>query len=153
MAKDRPIAEAEVQCQRTSSAIVSYTADSNDEAEGKPRSGLFTTLPQVDVDKDTSNPDLESICFTVAIAPDACFMFVNWRELWSNGAVYWHTSILDHYSLQYGLDATIEKFQPHISNIVDWGLGERATKIYEQARPMTKRKTGRDDDMPVIKDY
>lgn len=64
--------------------------------------------------------------------------------------MYWHTSVLDQYSLQHGLDTTTERFQRDISNIVDWGLGERATKIYGQARAMAKRKTGRDDDLPVI---
>lgn len=64
--------------------------------------------------------------------------------------MYWHTSVLDQYSLQHGLDAATERFQRHISNIVDWGVGERALKIYRQAQAMVKRKTGRDDDLPDI---
>ena len=64
--------------------------------------------------------------------------------------MYWHTSVLHQYSLQYGLEESTERFQRHISNIVDWGLGERATKIYEQARAIAKRETGKDDDLPII---
>lgn len=130
--------------------MVSYTADWNDEAEGKARSKPLTTLSQVDVDNDISLSDPDSFCFTVAISPNSCFMFVNWRELWSNGVVYWHTSVLNQYSLQYGLDAATERFQRHISNVVDWGVGERALKIYRQAQTIVKRKTGKDDALPDI---
>lgn len=75
-------------------------------------------------------------------------MFVNWRELWSNGAVHWHTSLLEQYSFEYGMDKLTEAFQRHISNIIDWGVGERAEKIYGQAQAMAKRKVGHDVDLP-----
>ena len=65
--------------------------------------------------------------------------------------MYWHTSVLDQYSLQYGLDASTERLQRHISNVVDWGLGERACKIYQQARTVVKRRVGNNDRPPVIK--
>ena len=77
-------------------------------------------------------------------------MYVNWREIWSNGAVFWHTNVLDQYSLEYGLQSTVERFQQHVSNIVDWGVGERAAKIYEQTGALVKRKVGTDDGLPPI---
>lgn len=148
--KDRPIAEAQIQCQRTGSAIVAYSADWTDVVNGKARAETLTSLPEVDMEKETSSPDQTSFCFTIAIAPNCCFMYVNWREVWSNGAVFWHTNVLDQYSLEYGMKPAVEKFQRHISNIVDWGIGERAAKIYEQTRALSKRKTGKDNDLPPI---
>ena len=148
--KDRPIAEAQLQCQRAGSAMVAYSADWNAEADGKARSNTPAILPEVDIDNETSTPDQDSFCFSVAIAPNCCPLYVNWREVWSNGAVFWHTNILHMYTFEYGMKHTVEQFQRHISNIVDWGLGERAAKIYEQAQAVCKRKTGNDDDLPPI---
>ena len=65
--------------------------------------------------------------------------------------MFWHTNILDQYTLEYGMRSAVERFQRHVSNIVDWGLGERAVKIYEQAQAVSKRKTGKDDDLPEIR--
>ena len=148
--KDRPIAEAQVQCQRTGSAIVAYCADWTDEVNNKACSKPLTILPEVDIDKETSTPDHGSFCFTIAIGPNCCKMYVNWREIWSNGAVFWHTNVLDQYSLEYGLQSTVERFQQHVSNIVDWGVGERAAKIYEQTGALVKRKVGTHDGLPTI---
>ena len=148
--KDRPIAEAQVQCQRTGSALVAYYADWTDEVNNKARSKPPTTLPEVDIKKETSTPDHCSFCFTIAIAPNCCTMYVNWREVWSNGAVFWHTNVLAQYSLEYGLKETVERFQRHISNIVDWGVRERAANIYEQVDAVVKRKVGTNDALPPI---
>ena len=148
--KDRPIAEAQVQCQRTGSALVAYYVDWTDEVNDKARSKPLTTLPEVDIETETSTPDHDSFCFTIAIAPNCCKMHVNWREVWSNGAVFWHTNVLEQYALEYGLKSTVEKFQQHISNIIDWGVGERAAKIYEQMGALVKRKVETDDVLPPI---
>ena len=43
------------------------------------------------------------------------------------------------------------KSQRHVSNIVDWGVGERAAKIYEQTSALVKRKAGNNDGLPEIK--
>ena len=64
--KDRPIAEAQVQCQRTGSALVAYYADWTDEVNDKARSKPLTTLPEVDIETETSTPDHDSFCFTIA---------------------------------------------------------------------------------------
>lgn len=149
--RDRPIGEAQIQCQRTGSAIVAYNVDWIAEAKGQDRPKVVSPLPKVDMENESSSPDLESFCFSVAIAPNRCFLYVNWRETWTKGAIFWHTNILDQYSLEYGMKHSVEKFQRHISNVVDWGLGERAEKIYDQTRSLSRRKLGTDDDLPVLK--
>ena len=130
---------------------MAYSANWTDEVNDQVHSKPLTSLPIVDTEKETSSPDHASFCFTVAIAPNCCKMYVNWREIWSNGAIFWHMNVLEQYSLEYGLKETVEKFQRHVSNIVDWGVGERATKIYEQTSALVKRKAGNDDGLPKIK--
>ena len=129
---------------------MSYSADWIDEVDGKPKPETLIKLPQVDLQKHTSIPDLNSFCFTAAISPETCYLHVNWREVWSSGAVYYHQSLLDTYSMESGMEAQAEKFQSDISNIIDWGVLERAKKIYDQARTVTKRNVGNDDDLPEI---
>lgn len=129
--------------------MVSYLATWNDNVEGKPYAGPINYLPVVDFDKDTSTPDTHSICFSVALSLNCCFMFVNWREVWSNGAIYWHTSLLDQYSFELGLDESTKRLQQHISYIIDWGLCERAPLIYGQARELAERMVGAEEDMPL----
>ena len=89
--------------------MVAYSADWTDEVNGQVRSKPLTSLPEVDTEREISSPDHTSFCFTVAIAPNCCKVYINWREIWSNGAIFWHTNVLEQYSLEYRLKGTVEK--------------------------------------------
>lgn len=129
--------------------MVFALANWNAAVNGETFTGTITKLPEVDIDKHSSTPDPDTFCFSVALSPSACFMLVNWRECWSNGAVHWHTSVLDTYSLEYGMDFHTERFQRHVSNIINWGLCERGMDIYKQAQALVKGKFGDTKDLPL----
>ena len=76
-------------------------------------------------------------------------LHVHWVEIWSNGAIYHHTTPLRHYSLQRGFDDYTRNFQRHLSNIFDWVLLKRTPKVSEKARKLAQKRYREDYDLPI----
>ncbi|KAG8532392.1 uncharacterized protein KY384_002877 [Bacidia gigantensis] len=135
---NRPIAEAENECARMGSAMVWHRHQWNEVAEGRPIPELSEDMAEV-TEYDVATPDFASVCFTGAIAPNAAMLFVNWKEDWSNGTMYFHTHRLVSHNLAPSFDSSADEFQKQLSNIIDWGVGEWAPGIYDQARKIARR--------------
>ena len=150
--RELPAAEAENQCMRAGSSMVWNLYQLN-----TIYSDSQTQLPDIstkevrsaDPNTDTSTPDPKSIAFTVALTPNHTTLHVHWLEIWSNGAIYHHTTPLRHYSLQYGFDDQTRDFQRHLSNVLDWGLLKRTPKISKKARKLAQKRFREDYDLPI----
>ena len=83
----------------------------------------------------TSKVIQNSICFGISIAANASTTHVGFAEEWKNGAIYWHLYPIKSYRLtpNHAFDQQTADFQKHISNILDWGLGDRRNRIFEGA--------------------
>ena len=143
---DKPHAEAENQCIRAGSAMNFNAWKWNVRADkateiSKGKSGQHWELDNT-FGQGESKPDMDSVSFTVAVSPTHATLFVNWREEWQNGAVYWHASVLEILGLAYGCDQATARFQRYVSNIFDWGVGERAERVFRQASAISQRKAG-----------
>lgn len=152
---DRPAAEAENQCIRGGAAMVRNRRDWNLIAEGKDPK-VYPTIPSASA-KPSANtpipssaskstittsafgPDANSWAFTLALTPQVSTMHVVWLETTPENVEYWHTTPIATYDLRYGFDESTERFQRHISNVLDWGVGPRAEEIFQQARRIGER--------------
>ncbi|KAL9104872.1 MAG: hypothetical protein Q9163_000258 [Psora crenata] len=149
---NRPHPEAENECVRAGSAMNFnawkwnlYADHGKDVPKGK--NGRNWQLSNT-VGEGCSKPDIDSATFSIAISPACATLLVNWREEWENGAVYWHASVIDILGISYGCDEATAKFQRYLSNIIDWGVGSRAQKVFQQATSISMRKAGKDLEIP-----
>ena len=154
---DRPPAEAENQCIRGGAAMVRNRRDWNLIAEGKDpkdypkipsssaKQSANTPIPssasKSTITASTFGPDPNSWAFTLALSPQSSSMHVVSLETTPENVEFWHTTPIATYDLRYGFDDSTERFQRHISNVLDWGVGPRADEIFQQARRIAEQQS------------
>ncbi|MDI1493223.1 MAG: hypothetical protein OHK93_005011 [Ramalina farinacea] len=151
-----PIEEAENQCARAGSAMVSLTRRFNDSAE---KAGSDTHEGQTnDRDKGPSNhprppassnnpnpstttnsrppsfPDDTSFSFSLALVPTKAHLFINWAEVTPNAKeptqpphTVWQMNTIDSYDLEKP-DAWPE-LRRDLDNVLDWGTLTRKRQL------------------------
>ncbi|KAL9123672.1 MAG: hypothetical protein Q9217_006920, partial [Psora testacea] len=77
-------------------------------------------------------PDMASIAFSMAVAPDQAKIFVNWVHVGPDSVHHWHMHRLQTYSLDNASDISV--FHHDLNNILDWGVGRRKREIEQQAQ-------------------
>ena len=141
--EDEAPAAAENQCMKDGAAMVWSRAKWSAQAEGKPRQEVEKYQATNGKGEGTSTIDHSSAAFAISVAKNAACTHICFRQIWENGAVYWHCVPLKVYRLEPPFGELTEDFARHIANIVDWGLGDRADTIFEQGTKIAGKTTKR----------
>ncbi|KAK4691407.1 hypothetical protein P7C71_g5588, partial [Lecanoromycetidae sp. Uapishka_2] len=143
------IEEAENQCMRSGSAMVSsrrkfnklYAQSPqqlNQPAIDKPSSTQQSPNPSSSNQPSSTPPPstetkskikTDTLAFTFAFATSQARLFVNW-DLDQNGITNWHMHLLRDYN--YNKLSDVSQLHHDIDNIMDWGVGKRKLKIKKQ---------------------
>ncbi|KAG8532413.1 uncharacterized protein KY384_002898 [Bacidia gigantensis] len=146
---NRPTGELQLQCAMAGSAMVWNKVQWDAQINDQPIPKGHDDDQKIEKGSGSSIPGLTSFVFTCGVSPSHATIYVNWREDWDNGAVYWHTTPIGWYGTEYGADQQTAAFQRALTNIHDWGVGPRADVIYRQAQKQAKRKAPKDYEMPL----
>lgn len=124
------IEEAETQCARTGSALVSHLIQFLEFASArcaKAEKALEThaTLSSATTSEPPAPPP--AFAFTIAFCPSKVHLFVHFAEIRMEKPTRYHMHDVGSYDFKKGED--IRLLRKHINNILDWGLGSRKAEF------------------------